>query len=631
MDGIYIDDVEITSSDQDNSPPLILFEPAPFYFSTVGDQEFLTSIIDISGIADSKILYQANGSPFLMDGPLFINGDEYTFGIAELPAGTQVDYFIEATDGSANSNVATTPTYSYIAGEHLLYDNEQVDFVQSFGPAAMSNLTGCAVRFSLFGTDIKYALIRNYTDANRPNNDMEFHIWADNNGLPGADLITPFLVTPEANLTVTSPMTRVDLSGYAAELSNLSGDVFVGYTVPSGETWLVQTTPAVGGRSYIFNGTTWAANPDDDFHFRLVTSGAALSDFCSDANDLSGLMGQGIGNPQTSTIFDNTEATVDGTEPTDGTDCFFDAGLDNPLWFTFVGDGEAYEITTVMCAGIGEYNEDTQIAVYQGSDCGDLTPVTCNDDGDYANGVLEAVVTVETEPGVTYYMMVDGWQGSVGAFCAQFTQVALIDCDDIAIGTASTDQQIVCFGETTSIDLLPGTVIPLNGELFGFLWSVHSTDVTGSPDPFNEPSWIGNFGQVLSEDDIYTPQLVNDGTQIPAGVYYFTPIVFGGGIDVDQTWQNVDFSNGCIITGNSVLVALAPELPPLVSNVITVDETIGMMNGEASAFATGGSGTYTYAWSNGETTPTITGLSGDLYGYHNRPNRLFGGCDYRNS
>jgi hypothetical protein len=278
-----------------------------------------------------------------------------------------------------------------------------------------------------------------------------------------------------------------------------------------------------------------------------------------------------------------------------------------------VGDGEAYEITTVICAGIGEYNEDTQIAVYQGTDCGDLIPVTCNDDGDYANGVLEAVVTVETEPGVTYYMMVDGWQGTVGAFCAQFTQVALIDCDDIAIGTASTDQQIVCFGETTSIDLSPGTVIPLNGELFGFLWSVHATDVTGSSDPFNEPSWIGNFGQVLSEDDIYTPQLVNDGTQIPAGVYYFTPIVFGGGVDVDQTWQNVDFSNGCIITGNSILVALAPELPPLVSNVITVDETIGMMNGEASASATGGSGTYTYAWSNGETTPTITGLSEGSY------------------
>jgi hypothetical protein len=46
--------------------------------------------------------------------------------------------------------------------------------------------------------------------------------------------------------------------------------------VPVGETWLVQTNPAVGGRSYVFDGTAWLENPADDYHFRIVTAGETI-------------------------------------------------------------------------------------------------------------------------------------------------------------------------------------------------------------------------------------------------------------------------------------------------------------------------------------------------------------------
>ncbi len=613
VDGIYIDDFEITSSDEDLSPPLILHDPPDFYYSTLGDQEFNPEVIDISGVDEARIFYSVDGGPFTVGSSLII-GNSYSFFIDAQSPGSQVDYYFEAVDASPNANVATSPTYSYIAGHHILYDNEQVDFVQSFGPDAMSGLMGCAVRFSLFGeTDIVYALIRNYTDSNRPNSDFRFHIWANDNGLPGADLITPFMVTPEANLVVTSPMTRIDLSPYLSELSDLNGDVFMGYTVHSGETWLGQTTPAVGVRSYVFDGNTWGLNPNDDYHFRIVTSGFAPPDACMDAADLTGLTGQGLGNPQTSIPFNNSNATVDGTEPTEGFECFEEGTLENTLWYTFTGDGLVYEITTIDCGGTtGFYLEDTQIAVYQGTECGALTPVACNEDVDEDNGIFEALVQVETEVGVTYYMMIDGWEGETGEFCVQFDEVAAIDCDDIAVGAAS-GELYVCFGETTSLSIDAGTVIPGNGPILGFVWSVHGSDVSGSTDPFNDASWLGNFGQVFTVDDIYTPMLVNDGSQLDAGAYYFTPVVFGGGEGANIPWPEVDFSNGCVLAGNSVQVILLPQLDPLVNDIVTVDETLGMMDGEASVTTTGGTGSYTYMWSNGATTSTVTDLSEGTY------------------
>ena len=613
VDGIYIDDVEITSSDVDTGAPLLLHTPPAFYESNQGDVIMGAELIDISGIASTTLSYTVDGGMAASTDGINVFDNVYGYVIPEQAAGSQVDYSITATDDSPANNTVTTDTYSYIAGSHLFYDNSTVDFVNTFGPDAASGLTSCAVRFSLFGVDVKYALIRNYTDNNRPNDDFEFHIWADDNGLPGADMITPFMVTPEADAeNDNSPMTRVDLRDYAEQLSGITGDVFMGFTVPSGQTWLVQTTPGVGGRTYTFNGTEWALETDD-YHFRLVTTAATAADECADATDITSVLGGGVNNPQSTPLFDNTDATA-AEEPVDGTGCFADtaegATFENTQWYTFVGDGLPYTIRATDC-GSTNYNDDTQMAVFSGDDCDNLTPVTCNEDEDFANGIYNAAVTVETEEGVRYYILIDGWDGTVGEYCIEFTEISLITCADIALGAASTDQPFVCLGDTTSFNLASGTVIPDDGPIRGFRWVVSTEDVSGSAHPFQEASYFGAFGE---SSTVYTPALPNTGTPLTAGDYYFTPVVYAGATNDSTINATLNFTEGCIITGTSVLVSLLGELAPLEASVSSTNElSIPGNNGEAGVIAIGGSGNYAYEWSNGATTETITGLAAGDY------------------
>ncbi len=618
VDGIYIDDVEITSSDEDNSAPLVLHTPPDFYEGTPVDVVQFAEIVDVSGIASATLFYSVDGGVAESVAGVNVVDNFYGFVIPAQAAGSQIDYYLEVVDDSENSNTVTTATFSYIAGQHVFYDDGTVDFVNSFGPDAASGLLGAAVKITLESSaDVVYALIRNYTDSNRPNSDMEFHVWADDGGLPGADMITPFTVTPEATLVNNSPMTRVDLRPYMAELSGMTGDFFVGYTVPEGQAWLVQTTPAIANRTYTWDGTTWTQEADD-YHFRVVTTQNATPDACADAADISGLLGGADNEPQTSALYDNTEAMVDGTEPAEGFDCFLeDPGtLENPIWFTFVGDGGTYEITTTNCNGTATgyiTDGDAQLAIYEGTDCANLTPVDCNDDGNVEPDIYAPIATLETVEGTTYYLMVDGWDGAAGQFCIQMTSINLITCEDLNVGTSENLLENVCFGETTSFTI-DGTVIPNDadpGNLTQFRWAVFTADATGTTSPFTEASFAGSFGGSATP---YTPALVNDGGSLAPGTYYFAPLVFSNAINVDNTLAGLDFSEGCIAVGTFHVINLLPELDALAATTASVDETVPPgNNGEASAAVSGGSGTYTYAWSNGETTESITGLEAGDY------------------
>ncbi len=181
-------------------------------------------------------------------------------------------------------------------------------------------------------------------------------------------------------------------------------------------------------------------------------------------------------------------------------------------------------------------------------------------------------------------------------------------CDNFSIGTATGEAE-VCFGETTSFTT-SGVFVPEVAEN-GFLWIVTNADVSGSMDPFNEASWVGNFGVAT---EAYGAALLNDGTQLPAGTYFFTPVTFGSATDTDGTLQGLDFTNGCVETGASIEVELLPQYSAMSSTTSAVDEMVPPgMNGEASVTVTGGSGDYTYEWSNGGITSTITGLEGGVY------------------
>jgi len=281
-DGMYIDDFEITSNSIDNSPPLILHTGPVMHQASLSDQNVAAEIIDVSGISLAELSYMADGGAPLTVTGVNTNGDNYLFIIPALAAGTWVDYWITAVDDSDSLNMAVSDTSSYISGNYIVYDNAVIDFVNSYGPSSPAGFSGAAVAITLGGaTDLVTSLIRNYTDNMRPNDSMLIHVWDDGGGAPGTDLITPFMLFPEATLSEPNRITRVDLRPYSAQLSGLSGNIFVGFTVPIGEVWVSQTTPGTALRTYVDSLGTWFTITDD-YHFRAITdtlAGAPVADF----------------------------------------------------------------------------------------------------------------------------------------------------------------------------------------------------------------------------------------------------------------------------------------------------------------------------------------------------------------
>jgi len=163
-----------------------------------------------------------------------------------------------------------------------------------------------------------------------------------------------------------------------------------------------------------------------------MTRLAATNDDCSGAADLSDLTGGNLDEAQTSGAFSNVGATsTDDPNPNDVEDnCWFGEPLtSNTVWFSFVGDGSEYFIETTECGEVTDYIDDgdTQMAIFTG-DCGDLTQVACNED--ISGEDFEAGISIITEVGVTYQVMVDGYEGADGEFCMQMTMTSPLSTND---------------------------------------------------------------------------------------------------------------------------------------------------------------------------------------------------------
>ncbi len=111
---------------------------------------------------------------------------------------------------------------------------------------------------------------------------------------------------------------------------------------------------------------------------------------------------------------------------TDSTWCDNFAGtqgsVDNSVWFTFVGP-ETGRVRIDGCNDASTF--DSQFAVYTASDCNDYSTfelVGANDDqpfgifGTCSSGSFRAGLDLCIEPGVTYYLQVDGYAGAEGTF-----------------------------------------------------------------------------------------------------------------------------------------------------------------------------------------------------------------------
>ena len=163
---------------------------------------------------------------------------------------------------------------------------------------------------------------------------------------------------------------------------------------------------------------------------------------CTGAIDISDLFV--IGSTETSGIFSNEGASVAGSDPADGWECFGEPdgsgtgpSLENTVWFQFevpacqiVGE-PLISISTNDCDGaVTDYIDDgdTQMALYSGT-CENLVPVACNEDSPdaTAGNFFAELQDIVLSPG-SYSLLIDGFNfnGSIseGEFCISVT----MDC-----------------------------------------------------------------------------------------------------------------------------------------------------------------------------------------------------------
>ena len=260
------------------------------------------------------------------------------------------------------------------------------------------------------------------------------------------------------------------------------------------------------------------ANPDNEAALGSVVIGTAESgsDMCTDAVDISNQFGQALGVIQSSGPYNNTEATTDASDPDFGWECFGEpdgAGgapsLERTLWYSFTGDGESYFIEALACGDDPIDFSDTQFAIYTG-DCDNLEAVLCSEDGPNADeGYFPAGDTLQTEAGVTYYMMVDGFGPDFpteGDFCIEVTKL-----------TGEAETVMVTF----QVD---ATLLVDEGEL-----AADGMFLAGSFSDFNNIAM-----EDMDSDNIWTAEV-----EIDAGTSQ--EYKFKNGAD---GWENIDTSLG---------------------------------------------------------------------------------------
>ncbi len=301
----------------------------------------------------------------------------------------------------------------------------------------------------------------------------------------------------------------------------------------------------------------------------LVLSTSALyaqpaNNECSGSIDISSLFDGGT---NTSTLFDNTDATNEASDPAlaNGASCFFEGQINNTVWVSFVGDGNQYDIKSVQCNATNYItNGDTQFALYTG-DCAGLTPVTdgCNEDGPgAANGNFFAQVTVSTVAGTTYYLMIDGYAdangSATGEFCLEITPFNVNTVCDA--GSMTTTGAVQVNGTTETFDLLvEGFSIPNSPDQGGLYWLF-----LPSPDAGGGPFAGGGWGRGTSGSDTFT-STINGTVEAMTGTWE----VYA------RATNTLDLNDVCDVTENflTVLFDATPIVEECIAGTLTTNDT----------------------------------------------------------
>ncbi|NOR46143.1 MAG: T9SS type A sorting domain-containing protein, partial [Candidatus Delongbacteria bacterium] len=280
--GTYIDDILIIGIK--NVPPdypIITYEDPPeFYEGSFGEFTDVVNVYSAYTVTDVEVNCSVDGVPQTKVDATYIMGDDWEFIIPMQPPGSVVEYTFFARDSMLNET-DHYETYKYISGDHRIYDSGIVSYYNT-----TENSDAKAVRISFPDADslsttygrLYSVLIRNYRNIDHSSDDMTVRVWADNGGVPGVELITPFDVTPEATLISTMAFTAVDLRHLGGLLVN--NNFWIGYSSEYGAVYgLQEATDETGEtdhrRSYngTWNGDGWdweAAALETNYHIRAV-------------------------------------------------------------------------------------------------------------------------------------------------------------------------------------------------------------------------------------------------------------------------------------------------------------------------------------------------------------------------
>ncbi len=204
------------------------------------------------------------------------------------------------------------------------------------------------------------------------------------------------------------------------------------------------------------------------------------------------------------------------------------------------------------------------------------------------------------------------------------------------LGVSSANTNVLCFGDSTgtaSIQAIGG-LAP-----YSYSWSPDGqvTDSVSGLPAGNYTGTVIDINQCISVAEITIQQppqltdsiLATDVTCFGDSNGTATPIIQGGTAPYTYLWSpggensasisglvagtymlTVTDSLGCTEISNAVVTEPAPLI---INSTISPASCSGCCDGSATINPSGGTTPYTYLWSNGETTPSITSLCADTF------------------
>ena len=182
--------------------------------------------------------------------------------------------------------------------------------------------------------------------------------------------------------------------------------------------------------------------------------------------------------------------------------------------------------------------------------------------------------TIETAAQRTSLGIVDSstmWAGgfTVDSLTGGIFKWLVVSCGDASItpGSLAANDTVICANDTVFVTVNGPVVTPTPGDFSGFGIVVSTADLSGNPDPLNDPSVIASYQFSAGGPAFNSYYLPNDGT-LPTGYYYWTPVVFGNAtaiISPPTFLQDLALDPTCTYTGNSILVNVSSATDPVIT------------------------------------------------------------------